>query len=99
MTTVTYQPSSPYYNTAQNSSYLGYWTPPAISRKVTDVLITLDARYLNRPDLLSYDLYGTPRLWWTFAMLNPDQIRDPIYDMVTGMSIYVASNTTIQGYL
>ena len=25
----------------------------------------------ERPDNLSYNLYGTPRLWWTFFVINP----------------------------
>lgn len=99
MTTVTYASSSPYKGTPQSTNYLLWWNPPAIARSVTDSLITLTGRYEHRPDLLSYDLYGTPRLWWTFAMLNPDSISDPIWDMKTGLQIWVASNTSIQGYL
>lgn len=99
MAQVNYKSSSPYASTPQSSTSLGYWVPPSIARSITDTLVVLTPRYNNRPDLLSYDMYGTPRLWWTFAMLNPDQIQDPIYDMVAGKSIYVASNTSIQGYL
>ena len=94
-----YQRTSPYYYTPQTSTYLGYWSPPLIAPDLTDTLIQLSSRYQNRPDLLSYDLYGTPRLWWIFSMRNPDKIRDPIWDMVNGLQIYVPSNTTAQGYL
>ena len=99
MSIVTYQHNSPYYNTPQTTSYLGYWVPPAVSRSATDTLIEIEPRHNNRPDILSYDLYGTSRLWWIFAMMNPDQLVDPIYDLVSGMQIYVPSNITIQGYL
>jgi hypothetical protein len=99
MTSATYQRTSPYYHTPQSSNYLGVWVPPAVGRSPTDSLITLGGRYIHRPDLLSYDLYGTPRLWWIFSMVNPDSIRDPIYDMVDGLTIYVPSNTSVQGLL
>lgn len=99
MTKVTYQPSSPYYGTPQTSTYLGIWVPPSVGPSITDVLIEVDHKYTNRPDLLSYDLYGTSRLWWVFSMVNPDQFSDPIYDLVAGMQIYVPSSTTVQGYI
>ena len=95
----TYQQSSPYYATQQKSTYLGYWNPPAISPSVTDTVIQVAHRHQNRPDLLSYDLYGTTRLWWVFAMINPDQIRDPIYDLIAGIYIYAPSNTSVQAYI
>ena len=96
---VTYQRTSPYYNTPQTGTYLGYWNPPSVMTDPSDTLIQLTSRYQNRPDLLSYDLYGTPRLWWIFAMRNPDQIKDPIWDMTSDLQIYVPSNTVAQGYL
>lgn len=99
MAQVSYPQNSPYSLTPQNSSYLMYWTPPAVSRSSTDTLITLSPRYTNRPDLLSSDLYGTPRLWWIFAMINPDTIRDPLFDFRPGVQIYVPSNVSVQGYL
>ena len=99
MAKVSYYQSSPYSLTAQSSSYLSWWAPPAIGRSSTDNLITLSPRYTNRPDLLSSDLYGTPRLWWIFAMINPDTIRDPLFDFLPGVQIYVPSNISIQGYL
>lgn len=95
----TYQRTSPYYYTPQTSRYLGYWKPPSVMSDPSDILIQITSRYQNRPDLLSYDLYGTPRLWWIFAMRNPDQIRDPIWDMTGGLQIYVPSGTVAQGYL
>jgi len=94
-----YNRSSVYYLTPQTSSYLGYWVPPPVAPANTDVLIELTARYENRPDLLSFDLYGTPRLWWTFAMVNPDLLRDPINDMRAGLQIYVPSKVSLSGYL
>ena len=54
-----------------------------------DILYEIESQYTHRPDLLSYDLYGTPKLWWVFAQRNPNQLKDPYWDFVTGISIYI----------
>lgn len=94
-----YSTSSPYYFTPQNSYYLGSWIAPGIGPSATDEYVTVSQRYLHRPDLLSYDLYGSPRLWWVFALLNPDSIRDPVYDMVPGIQLRVPSAVSLQSFL
>ena len=97
--TVKYSSTSPYYYTPQTSSYLSYWVPPSIGPSITDQQITLTSRYNNRPDLLSFDLYGTNRLYWIFSMVNPDLIKDPINDMVAGLTIYVPTTSSVQSYI
>lgn len=58
----------------------------------SDSFITsLDKKYENRPDRLSQDLYGTIGYWWIFQVRNMDVIRDPIWDLTAGMSLYVPS--------
>lgn len=99
MVRATYYPNSPYYYTAQNSYYLGYWQSPAILPSSQDQIVTVAPRYLHRPDLLSYDLYGSPRLWWIFAILNPDIIKDPVFDLQPGIEIRVPPASSLQGYL
>ena len=94
-----YAKTSPYYNTPQNSYYLEFWNSPQISMNATDGIFVVTARYKNRPDLLSYDAYGTPKLWWIFAMVNPDLIRDPIYDMVVGLQLRIPTKDSLQGYV
>lgn len=89
MAKVDYKASSPYYNTNQTSWYLGTYSPRSLLRDGTDIVRILEAKYENRPDLLSYDLYGSPNFWWVFMMINPDTIKDPIYDFKAGMVIYV----------
>jgi hypothetical protein len=95
MTTVTYLRSSPYYRTPQNTTYLDFWRPPLLTRTSDDLIVTLAQRHLHRPDLLSFELYRNPRAWWAFAILNPDQIVDPIYDFVPGITIYAPSQLSI----
>lgn len=95
----TYSKSSPYYQTPQTSVYLDVWVPPVIQASDTDGIIQISSRYIHRPDLLSQDLYGTPKLWWVFAMINPDIIKDPIYDLTSGLEIRFPAKSQLQGYL
>jgi len=84
-----YSSRSPYFSTKQTNWYLGYFEPRRIPTNVTDDLIQVEAKYHERPDLLSYDLYHTVDFWWIFAARNMDDIKDPIYDLRAGMHIYV----------
>ena len=102
MTAIKYNQYSPYVNTNQISKYVEYldfWTASSIPASANDIMISLDPKYNSRPDLLSYDLYGTPQLWWVFAMRNPDTIKDPIYDFKAGTVIYAPSKDNIGIYI
>jgi hypothetical protein len=99
MAQANYSISSPYYNTPQNSYYLGFWQPPNITASNTDNFIVLPKKYTNRPDLLSHDLYGTSKLWWVFTMLNPNVLKDPVFDMKAGIELRVPSLTGVQSFL
>ena len=63
------------------------FVPRPITAEQDDVTYTIDRTYAYRPDLLAYDLYGSPRLWWVFAQRNLDIIQDPIYDFEPGATI------------
>jgi hypothetical protein len=91
MSKVNYGPTSPYSTSTQTSWYMSTLNYRSVERDSTDKLKILEAKYENRPDLLSYDLYGSPNYWWVFMVMNPDQIKDPIYDMKPGLVIYVAT--------
>lgn len=101
METVTYNQTSPYYNTSMvaNGSYLGLWNQPIIPAANTDKLITINQIYNLRPDLLAHDLYGDSRLWWVFAMRNPNTLRDPLGDFVTGTQIFLPDSGTLKAAL
>jgi len=82
-----YSNTSPYFSTPENIISLDFLVPRAITASDDDVIYIIDRIYAYRPDLLSYDLYGTPRLWWVFAQRNPNIIEDPIYDFAPGVQI------------
>jgi len=92
----TYAKTSQWYNTTQTQGMLDPITPRPIPSSVDDVTYQIDSVYNLRPDLLSNDIYQTPKLWWVFAMRNPSQLRDPIFDFVTGNIIQVPSYNTVK---
>lgn len=90
-----YKQSSRYYETPITEFYLDIWTPVFAVPSDNDRLFQLDPRYNKRPDLLSYDLYGTVNYWWIFALRNMDTLIDPINDFLTGVIIYVPTLTSL----
>ena len=66
--------------------------PRSVPRSEFDKIIKIPPAYDQRPDLMSQNEYGTPRLWWVFAVRNPDKLIDPIQDFVAGLEIYIPPN-------
>lgn len=86
---VTYPNSSPYASTLIVNETMQYFNIRPVAASPDDPSYTLESRYTYRPDLLAYDLYGTPKLWWVFMQRNMDIISDPIWDFVPGITIKV----------
>jgi hypothetical protein len=101
--TISYDNHSIYQTTPQVNknqvTYLDFWSGVIIPQTVNDKLVILDSRYQYRPDLLSFEYYQTPKLWWVFALRNPDVIKDPIWDFKTGITIYVSDKSAIKRFL
>jgi len=88
---------SQYKDTPIKEFYLDHWVNVPIPVSVNDRKITITSRYVKRPDLLSYDLYGSADYWWVFALRNKDVIFDPINDMKEGVEIFVVNASVIGG--
>jgi len=94
---VTYSTSSPWAKTPIRSGpYLDTLKIRPIPAESDDFLYTVEPQYTHRPDLLSYDLYDTPKLWWIFAQRNMDVIRDPIFDLVPGVQIFIPKIASVK---
>lgn len=93
-----YPATSPYYNTKiTNAKFLDVLEYRFIPKNQSDVLFTLTAVYQYRPDLLAFDLYNDPKLWWVFAERNPNKLGyDPYFDFVEGLEIYIPKLSTLQ---
>ena len=93
-----YGRSSPYYSTpVVNNKFLDVMTYRSIPFDPADVFMTITQVYEYRPDLLAFDLYKTPNLWWVFAARNPNVLGpDPYFNFKTGIGIYIPTQQTLQ---
>ena len=94
-----YSKTSPYYATEVTGGYLDVLTLRSFPSQTDDILFTVTNQYEHRPDLLAYDLYGDVNLWWVFAVRNRSLIKDPTYDLVAGIDIYLPKLETIRASL
>ena len=76
--------------------YLDINELPRIPKSRGDQLYEIEHQYEYRRDLLANKLFGTVRLWWIFALRNPDLIIDPIEDFKAGLTIHIPSGESIQ---
>ena len=95
----TYKNNSPYRNTNQNSMYLELLKIREVPASADDILYTIEPHYNNRPDLLAFDLYEDPKLWWVFVQRNMSVIKDPIYDFEAGKQIYIPKLSNLKQFL
>lgn len=91
-----YKNTSPYAQTPMTNGYLDTLVLVDIPAYTDDPQYTLTPKYMHRPDLLAYDLYNDSKLWWVFSVRNKSVIKDPIYDMVPGQTIYLPKMATIR---
>lgn len=90
-----YSNTSPWYDTPIKNNSLDYLEIRPVAAEDDDFLYKIEAQYTHRPDLLAFDLYGTPRLWWVFTQRNMDIIKDPIYDFIPGIKIYIPKKSKL----
>jgi hypothetical protein len=86
---VQYATTSPWFKTKTTSLNLDYFSIRPVAAEADDIVYEIEPQFHNRPDLLAYYLYDTPKLWWVFAQRNMDVIRDPIFDFRSGVTISV----------
>ena len=96
---ITYSKSSPYNNTRQNTLYLELLSIRPVPAEKDDFKYVIENQYRHRPDLLAYDLYGNPKLWWVFVQRNMSVIKDPIYDFEPGTTIYLPKRSNLEKFL
>jgi hypothetical protein len=91
-----YSSTSPYYATGYSQFYLDVMTDRPIPRLTDDLSFVINQTYQYRPDLLAYDLYQTPTLWWVFYQRNPNTLTAPPLDFVSGKRIFLPKLSTLQ---
>lgn len=95
----TYDTTSPYYNTPYTQFYLDKMVDRPIPIENDDLTFTINLTYQYRPDLLAYDLYGTPSLWWVFYQRNPNTLTKPPFDFAANTFIYLPKISTLKNVL
>ena len=94
-----YVSTSPYFLTQYSSFYLDVMTNRPIPRENDDVYFKINQTYQYRPDLLAFDLYQQPGLWWVFYQRNPNTLTAPPWDFAAGTEIYLPKITTLRAVL
>ena len=97
--TVKYKKTSPWATTKQNRLYLDILSIRPVPAESDDFKYVIENQYLHRHDLLAFDLYGDPKLWWVFVQRNMDVIKDCIYDFEPGTIIFIPKKSNLQNYL
>jgi hypothetical protein len=83
-------------STQINDIFLGLNNLPTVQKTIKDEVYVIGHGYDERPDLLAHQIYGNTRLWWVFAMRNPDVLKDPIRDFRAGTQIILPSEESVQ---
>lgn len=96
---VSYSKQSPWADTPANNLYLELLEIRPIPAEDDDFRYVIENQYKHRPDLLSFDVYGTPKLWWVFVQRNMDVIKDPIYDFEPGTVIFLPKKSNLERFL
>jgi len=76
--------------------FLDINTLPKIRKTEKDEEYVIGHGYDERPDLLAHEIYGNSRLWWVFALRNPDILLDPIRDFTAGKTIILPSEAAVK---
>jgi len=92
----TYPSTSPYFNTGITQFYLDVMVNRPIPKLPDDLQFEINQTYQYRPDMLAFDLYETPTLWWVFYQRNPNTLSAPPLDFKIGTMIYLPKITTLQ---
>ena len=94
-----YVATSPYYQTGYSQFFLDVMVNRPIPKESDDLEFIINQTYQYRPDLLAYDLYGEPGLWWVFIQRNLDVLQDPILDFIPGTKIYIPKSSGLKSVL
>lgn len=94
-----YKSTSIYSNTPQTDWYLDFWKGKFLSNDGNDKPYVIPNDFDMRPDLAAFNLYGSEKYWYVFALKNKDILKDPIFDFRAGVEIFIPSLNAIKGIL
>tara|TARA_B100000809_G_scaffold264804_1_gene321691 strand:- start:1420 stop:1725 length:306 start_codon:yes stop_codon:yes gene_type:complete len=94
-----YSGDSFYANTKTVDFYLGAWNDDINLSTIGDTTVEIHSKYNLRPDLMAFDMYGSPNYWWVFALKNKDKLIDPVEDFKTGVVLTIPSKNGIRSLI
>jgi len=83
-----YKRTSHLRQTPIRNGYTELYVPPIVPDFTQTKEFIITQRYVRRPDLHAYELYGESDFWWVFPLYNNNLIVDPINatrDFVAGI--------------
>ncbi len=95
----TYDSTSPYFQTGYSQFFLDAMVNRPIPKLSDDLAFKINQTYQYRPDLLAFDLYENPNLWWVFYQRNPNTLQKPPLDFKADTLIYLPKITTLKNTL
>lgn len=93
-----YSRYSPYFK-VQQTWYLGTYIPKTMKPADDDRIYVIPNKYHQQPWRLAKEEYGNERLYYIFAILNKDILKDPVYDFKAGVEIRIPSVNRVQKYM
>ena len=91
-----YDSTSPYFTTGLTQFYLSTMVNRPIPKLPDDRQMVINQTYQYRPDMLAFDLYETPTLWWVFYQRNPNTLTAPPLDFAVDVQIFLPKMTTLK---
>lgn len=73
---------------------LGWWERTIYQPSRDDVEYVIEDRYSLRPDLLAYDVYGSPQYMWLILQYN--NILDINLEFISGKTISLPTPTRVK---
>jgi hypothetical protein len=95
----TYNATSPYASTGYSQFFLDVMVNRPIPKENDDLMMEINLTYQYRPDLLAFDLYDNPGLWWVFYQRNPNTLTAPPLDFTVGKKIFLPKISTLRSAL
>lgn len=94
-----YTNTSPYFLTPYSQFFLDVMVNRPIPKSPDDQLFKINQTYQYRPDMLAFDLYDQPGLWWVFYQRNPNTLTAPPWDFEAGREILIPKITALRSAL
>lgn len=64
-----------------------------LEAKENDIFFQVTKELEKRPDLISFDIYGTADLWWVIYEFN--EINDPFFDLTQGQILRMPASERV----